>query len=657
MPREVSPDAGAAFSLLAALEARLGRVSASDMSSQRGLQAPAAALNLPQLDTLVRQYMVVEDIVEGDGEDDVSRKARRQCEAVRDAVRQADVAGGLLAADAVDASVLQDQRLLFQLKKQELIEVLRRSKSYEDALACVRAGLAALALDAYPEAYSEFKHLMLAFVYDPESAPPSVAELWKPAQRIKLADVLAATLKQAVGGFDSDFTTLLRYLLVTSRSFHAMRDRGAHTCSTACTLAKDLLLPDRAARPLHPEIGGTFPEATVQALTQAAEMSREDAIAALKLSGGDVDRALRAELGCFRLNAGLLEELAWEYALSRDLVRAPADSLMRDANDEEGAAEAAAAITDRPTSRAASPTRDDREDADGAACGNWRQRSRSPPPKKLARWRTHQQSAEDGAAASGASLATEKFAAALKVKQAAQAGRFADVEAELRRLDDRFTDNHPRVLFEVRRCQFSALVEAGKQQEALAFARTQLTPLAGGDDGLMREVKAVMGAILIGGAPAVTREAAAAGLQKSVCEALGLQEPRLVDLLATLLSVHAAYFHRQRCKDRFEGALGISALRSAVAGGADGAAAAAQPVPEAVEPATAPAHDHHMDPVDSEDDEDDEMERDGGGDDGEVTEENILLTMEFTGLPRVQVIELLLVHGNDPQVVMQTLFQ
>lgn len=50
---------------------------------------------------------------------------------------------------------------------------------------------------------------------------------------------------------------------------------------------------------------------------QAAELSREDAIAALKRSGGDVDRALTAELGCFRLNAGLLEELAWEYALSR----------------------------------------------------------------------------------------------------------------------------------------------------------------------------------------------------------------------------------------------------------------------------------------------------------------------------------------------------
>ena len=56
---------------------------------------------------------------------------------------------------------------------------------------------------------------------------------------------------------------------------------------------------------------------TFALLPQAAEMSREDAIAALKRTGGDVDRALRAELGCFRLNTGLLEELAWEYALSR----------------------------------------------------------------------------------------------------------------------------------------------------------------------------------------------------------------------------------------------------------------------------------------------------------------------------------------------------
>ena len=50
-----------------------------------------------------------------------------------------------------------------------------------------------------------------------------------------------------------------------------------------------------------------------------------------------------------------------------------------------------------------------------------------------------------------------------------------------------------------------------------------------------------------------------------------------MELLGTLLAVHAIYFQRQRCRDRFEGALGIQALREAEhpAGGA----AAQQPAP------------------------------------------------------------------------------
>ena len=50
---------------------------------------------------------------------------------------------------------------------------------------------------------------------------------------------------------------------------------------------------------------------------QAAELSREEAIAALKRSSGDEDSALLSELGCFRLNQKLLQELGWEYALAR----------------------------------------------------------------------------------------------------------------------------------------------------------------------------------------------------------------------------------------------------------------------------------------------------------------------------------------------------
>ncbi len=46
-----------------------------------------------------------------------------------------------------------------------------------------------------------------------------------------------------------------------------------------------------------------------------------------------------------------------------------------------------------------------------------------------------------------------------------------------------------------------------------------------------------------------------------------------MELLATLLSTHAAYFQRQRCRDRFEGALGIATLRT----GAEAGVAMPQP--------------------------------------------------------------------------------
>ena len=53
---------------------------------------------------------------------------------------------------------------------------------------------------------------------------------------------------------------------------------------------------------------------------------------------------------------------------------------------------------------------------------------------------------QEAGPAGSVSLATDKFAAALKVKQAAAAGRFDEVEAELRRLDDNFfADSHPKV--------------------------------------------------------------------------------------------------------------------------------------------------------------------------------------------------------------------
>jgi hypothetical protein len=62
--------------------------------------------------------------------------------------------------------ILQDQRLSFKLKRQQFIELLRQSTTAGDAaaLACAREELAPLALDAYPEAYLDFKRAMLMLV-------------------------------------------------------------------------------------------------------------------------------------------------------------------------------------------------------------------------------------------------------------------------------------------------------------------------------------------------------------------------------------------------------------------------------------------------------------------------------------------------------------
>jgi hypothetical protein len=128
------------------------------------------------------QNLVGARAAQGAGQDDATRVGRRQCEAVREAVRRGDVTQGLVATDAVDSTVLQvrlgvtttlrtvaqccssavaagvnrlrhiaagvidptscfvaqDPRLLFQLKKQELMELLRRSQSPADALGELR---------------------------------------------------------------------------------------------------------------------------------------------------------------------------------------------------------------------------------------------------------------------------------------------------------------------------------------------------------------------------------------------------------------------------------------------------------------------------------------------------------------------------------------
>ncbi len=64
---------------------------------------------------------------------------------------------------------------------------------------CIRHDYASLAENAYPEAYSEFKHSMLLLVFEEELQTSPVKKDWSLQTRTELAGMLCRTLRQTAG--------------------------------------------------------------------------------------------------------------------------------------------------------------------------------------------------------------------------------------------------------------------------------------------------------------------------------------------------------------------------------------------------------------------------------------------------------------------------
>ncbi|KAF5463813.1 hypothetical protein F2P56_013945, partial [Juglans regia] len=96
---------------------------------------------------------------------------------IRRSLEAGDIDAGMDLLRSHAPSILDDHRLLFRLQKQKFIEHLRKgtSEGRDLAIACLRTALAPCALDAYPEAYEEFKHVLLAFIYDKDDKTSPVA--------------------------------------------------------------------------------------------------------------------------------------------------------------------------------------------------------------------------------------------------------------------------------------------------------------------------------------------------------------------------------------------------------------------------------------------------------------------------------------------------
>ncbi|KXZ44620.1 hypothetical protein GPECTOR_64g114 [Gonium pectorale] len=241
---------------------------------------------------------------------------------MREALLAGDVDSGLDIMREVCPAALEDVRLVFRAKKQKFVELLRSGGNPEAALACARAELAPLALDAYPEAYGEFKRLLLLLLTrHPDQAPggpgglagallagelpagdagDAGCGLWDARSTAEFADLAYYTVRALLGLQHPLLGLQLRYLLRMHAAFPMPASTPAG--AAAAELAPRLTAPQAAgggvaARdppPLPPasssaggRAGGAggppcFPEADVQAVIHGAGTSRAAALDALR---------------------------------------------------------------------------------------------------------------------------------------------------------------------------------------------------------------------------------------------------------------------------------------------------------------------------------------------------------------------------------------
>ncbi|KAL8124869.1 hypothetical protein AgCh_012508 [Apium graveolens] len=217
--------------------------------------------------------------------------------------------------------ILDDHRLLFLLHKQKFIELLRKGTSEDQAsaMACLRTGLAPCALDAYPEAYEEFKHVLLAFIYDKNDKTSPVADEWSEKKRIDIAGLMSSVLRAQLHAYDPVLSMAVRYLISIHKGFCLRQGIS----SPISDLTERLLLEERdlAAKPQESlYVAPPFDEVDVQALAHAVELTRQGAVDSLRFAKGNLPQAFQNELCRMKLDISILDDLVHEYCVYRGIV-------------------------------------------------------------------------------------------------------------------------------------------------------------------------------------------------------------------------------------------------------------------------------------------------------------------------------------------------
>ncbi|KAH9711832.1 Ran-binding protein in the microtubule-organising centre protein [Citrus sinensis] len=196
-----------------------------------------------------------------------------------------DAAIDLLRAHA--PFILDDHRLLFRLQKQE--------------------------------AYEEFKHVLLAFIYDKDDPTSPVASEWAERRRFEIAGLMSSVLRAHLHAYDPVFAMTLRYLISIHKEF--CFHQGVP--SPISDLTDRLLLEERDP-PATPQESlyeaPPFDEVDIQALAHAVKITRQGAVDSLRFARGDLFQAFQNELCQMRLDVSMLDELVREYCVYRGIV-------------------------------------------------------------------------------------------------------------------------------------------------------------------------------------------------------------------------------------------------------------------------------------------------------------------------------------------------
>ncbi|CAD6212477.1 unnamed protein product [Miscanthus lutarioriparius] len=533
-----------------------------------------------------------------------SYRSRLLIRCARRALELGDVDAALALLRAHAPAALADHRLLFYLHKQRFVELVRRGTEADRdaALDCLRTALAPCALDAYPEAYEEFKHIMLVLIYDKDDQSSPVVNEWSIKKRFELAGLLSSILRAHLEAYDPILSLTLRYLI----SIHKAFCKRQGISSPISDLTERLLFEDRDPPVVPQEClleAPPFDEVDVQALAHAVELTRQGAVDSLKFAKGNLYQAFQNELCRMKLDLTLLDKLVHEYCVYRGIVEGSshvlsgtADLKYKQNNDVNNETQLECEMTNSQNGHCStsSITRDD----------SWsrrlhRVRNSTSGQRRRKRWRGRlddldyacdvllDSSKRDSLSptldmdedtmvekqdlvvnfnlSDNIHMEDQKYEIILEMRDLTRKGMASKVVEEISSIDPDFFQQNPILLFQLKQVEFLKLVAAGDHVSALKVASTHLGPLAANNEALLKPLKETLVTLIQPNEDvlmnALSLPVLASSLQVAMSRRLGIEEPQLMKLVRTTIHTHTEWFKLQMCKDRFENFLKIDSLK------------------------------------------------------------------------------------------------